>query len=44
MLNDNFGTFGFVVMGVFILSWIGSMIIYRVKGYERLTSTGAIVD
>lgn len=44
MPNDNFGTFGFVIIGVFILSWIVSMIIYRVKGYDRLASTRAIVD
>jgi nickel/cobalt transporter (NiCoT) family protein len=42
-LNDNFGTLGFVIIGVFILSWIGSMIFYRLKGYDRLeASTQAI--
>jgi len=44
-LNDNFGTLGFVIVGVFILSWIGSMIFYRIKGYDRLeASTQAIGD
>jgi high-affinity nickel permease len=28
-LNDNFGTLGFVIIGVFVLSWAGSVIIYR---------------
>lgn len=35
-LNGNFGTLGFVIVGVFIFAWIGSIIIYRYKGYERL--------
>jgi nickel/cobalt transporter (NiCoT) family protein len=34
-LNDNFGTLGFVIIGVFVLSWVGSVIIYRVKGFDR---------
>jgi high-affinity nickel-transport protein len=37
-LNDNFGTLGFVIIGVFVLSWIGSVIVYRVKGFDRLES------
>jgi high-affinity nickel-transport protein len=35
-LNDNFGALGFVIIGVFVLSWIGSVILYRVKGFDRL--------
>jgi nickel/cobalt transporter (NiCoT) family protein len=35
-LNNNFGTLGFVIIGIFVLSWIGSVIIYRVKGFDRL--------
>lgn len=26
---------GFMVIGVFVLAWVGSVIIYHVKGYER---------
>jgi high-affinity nickel-transport protein len=44
MLNDNFGTFGYFIIGVFILSWIGSMIFYRVKGYDRIASTRVTGD
>lgn len=44
MLNDNFGTLGFFIIGVFILSWVGSMIFYRVKGYDRLASARATAD
>ena len=38
-LNDNFGTLGFAIIGVFVLSWIGSVIFYRVNGFDRLEST-----
>ncbi len=32
-LNDNFGSLGFIIIGVFIAAWIGSIVIYR---YRRL--------
>jgi high-affinity nickel-transport protein len=35
-LNDNLTNFGFVVVGIFIASWLISSIVYRVKGYDRL--------
>jgi high-affinity nickel-transport protein len=35
-LNDNFGTIGYLIIGVFVVSWIISAIIYRAKGYDRL--------
>ena len=35
-LNGNFGTLGFVIVGVFIFAWIGSVIIYRYKGYDQM--------
>jgi high-affinity nickel-transport protein len=43
-LNDNFGALGFVIIGVFIFSWIGSMIVYRVKGFDRLASAPPMAD
>jgi len=43
-LNDNFSALGFVIIGVFIFSWIASMIVYRVKGFDRLASTTPIGD
>ena len=43
-LNDNFNTLGFVIIGVFVFSWIGSMIVYRIKGFDRLESTTPIAD
>jgi high-affinity nickel-transport protein len=35
-LNDNFGTIGYAIIGVFIVSWIVSSVIYRLRGYDRL--------
>ena len=43
-LNDNFGALGFVIIGVFLLSWLGSVIIYRIKGFDRLESTEASTE
>jgi nickel/cobalt transporter (NiCoT) family protein len=37
-LNGNFGSLGFVIVGVFALSWVGSVIIYCVKGFDRFES------
>jgi nickel/cobalt transporter (NiCoT) family protein len=38
-LNDNFGTIGYVIIAVFVLTWIVSAAIYRVRGYDRLDVT-----
>jgi high-affinity nickel-transport protein len=35
-LNDGFGTLGYVIIGVFALCWLGSMAIYRLKGYDAI--------
>ena len=35
-LNDNLTNFGFVVVGIFVASWLISTLIYRAKGYDRL--------
>ncbi len=35
-LNDNFGSIGFVIIGVFVASWLVSAVIYRLKGYDQL--------
>lgn len=39
-LNDNFGTLGFVIIGIFILSWIMSIAMYRLGGYGDLDVAG----
>jgi high-affinity nickel-transport protein len=35
-LNDNFGTLGFVIIGIFAVSWIASVLIYRAKRFDEL--------
>jgi len=40
-LNDNFGTIGFVIIGVFVVSWVVSLIIYKMNKYDEIeVSTG----
>jgi high-affinity nickel-transport protein len=34
-LNENFGTLGYMIIGVFIVGWLGSAWFYRLKGYDR---------
>jgi len=34
-LNDNFGMLGIVIVGVFVLTWIVSAIVDRVKGIAK---------
>jgi high-affinity nickel-transport protein len=36
VLNDNFGSLGYVILAIFAVSWLGSMAIYRVKRYGEL--------
>ncbi len=35
-LSDNFGTIGYMIIGLFVLSWLGSTLIYKIKGYDNL--------
>ncbi len=35
-LNDNFGALGYVIIGVFALSWLLSVVIYRANGYDAI--------
>jgi len=34
-LNDNLGNFGFVVVGIFLASWLISTLVYRARGYDN---------
>jgi high-affinity nickel-transport protein len=34
-LSANFGSIGYLVIAVFVLSWIVSMLFYRIKGFDR---------
>ena len=38
-LNDNFNTLGFVIIGVFIVSWMLSVAIYYARGWDRTEMT-----
>ena len=40
-LNGDFGTLGYVIIGVFALCWLVSAAIYRLKGYDRIDVSGA---
>ena len=35
-LNGGFGYLGFVVVGLFVLCWVSSLAVYRLRGYDRL--------
>ncbi|MGH6674514.1 MAG: HoxN/HupN/NixA family nickel/cobalt transporter [Rhizomicrobium sp.] len=35
-LNDNFNNLGFVIIGVFVVAWLASYLIYRIMGYDDL--------
>jgi high-affinity nickel-transport protein len=35
-LNETFGMLGYLIIGVFAASWLISMLVYRLKGYDRL--------
>jgi high-affinity nickel-transport protein len=34
-LNDNFGTLGYLIVGLFALSWLVSIAIYKWRGFDR---------
>jgi high-affinity nickel-transport protein len=34
-LNDNFGTLGYLIIGIFIVSWVISLAAYRLGGYDE---------
>jgi len=36
VLNDNFGMLGYLIVGLFIVAWGVSALVYRVKGYDSL--------
>ena len=42
-LNTNFGMIGFVIIGVFVVSWVVSIIIYRMNRYDEIEVTPALL-
>lgn len=41
-LSDNFGVIGYVIIGIFVVSWAVSTIIYKVKGYDEIGVKGGV--
>ncbi len=35
-LNNNFGTIGLILVGVFVVSWVASIIIYRLNRFDEI--------
>lgn len=35
-LSDTFGSVGYLIIGVFILTWLGAALVYHLKGYDEL--------
>jgi nickel/cobalt transporter (NiCoT) family protein len=40
-LNNNFGTLGYVIIGIFIASWTVSVLLYKMKRYDDIEVTMA---
>ncbi len=40
-LNNNFGTLGYVIIGIFMASWIVSVVLYKMKRYDDVEVTVA---
>ncbi len=40
-LNDNLANFGYAVVGIFLLSWLTSAVLYKAKGYDSLQIGGS---
>ncbi|MFT0171418.1 HoxN/HupN/NixA family nickel/cobalt transporter [Paraburkholderia mimosarum] len=43
-LNGNFNSLGFLIVGVFIVAWVVSFLIYRAKGYDDLPGQSAEIE
>lgn len=43
-LTENFGMLGFLIIGVFLLSWGISTMVYRMRGYDRLDAAETRAD
>jgi high-affinity nickel-transport protein len=41
-LNDNFGSLGYLIIGIFILCWLVSHLFYRAKGYDKIAITAQV--
>jgi nickel/cobalt transporter (NiCoT) family protein len=39
-LNDNFGALGYLIVGIFVASWLVSLAVYRLGRFDRLEPAG----
>jgi len=39
-LNNNFGSLGYLIIAILVASWIASIAVYQIGGYESTTSQG----
>jgi high-affinity nickel-transport protein len=35
-INDNFGELGYLIVGIFVLAWLVSYVVYRVNRYDEI--------
>jgi high-affinity nickel-transport protein len=35
-INENFGVLGYIIVGIFVLSWLVSFAVYRAKRYDEI--------
>jgi high-affinity nickel-transport protein len=40
-LNDNFGVLGYVIVGIFIVAWLLSYVVYRINRYDEIEARAA---
>ena len=40
-LSNNFGVLGYVIVGIFVVAWLISYVVYRVNGYDKIETSAA---
>ncbi|MGO4869368.1 MAG: HoxN/HupN/NixA family nickel/cobalt transporter [Roseiarcus sp.] len=40
-LNDNFGMLGYLIVGIFVVAWLVSFVVYRLKGYDEIETVAS---
>ena len=35
-INDNFGILGYIIIGIFLVAWVGSVAVYKIRRYDEL--------
>lgn len=44
MLNGEFGALGYLIVALFVVSWLVSLAVYRIKGYDRLDPAAGLPE